>query len=203
MNTVFTIGYTAFDIEKFVAVLKKYKVSCLIDVRSTPKSSYYKDFDDVNLAPTLKRHNILYRNYKDEFGARQDNKDFYNVKGYLDFEIFAKSQQFIDGMEKIKKAQEMGYTVCLMCAEKDPINCHRAIMVARNLAKNGFEVEHILATESTCTQNDIDSRLLERYFPNRSQLSLFADENMTDEEAIEKAYRLRNEEIGFKLEDEE
>ena len=203
MNTVFTIGYTAFDIEKFVAVLKKYKVSCLIDVRSTPKSSYYKDFDDVNLAPTLKRHNILYRNYKDEFGARQDNKDFYNAKGYLDFEVFAKSQQFIGGMEKIKKAQEMGYTVCLMCAEKDPINCHRAIMVARNLAKNGFEVEHILATESTCTQNDIDSRLLERYFPNRSQLSLFADENMTDEEAIEKAYRLRNEEIGFKLEDEE
>ena len=79
MKIVYTIGYTSFDIQKFVEVLKKYKITCLIDVRSTPKSSYYKDFDDSNLLPLLKNNGILYRNYKEEFGARQDNKDFYSL----------------------------------------------------------------------------------------------------------------------------
>ena len=203
MKIVYTIGYTSFDIQKFVEVLRKYKITCLIDVRSTPKSSYYKDFDDSNLLPLLKNNGILYRNYKEEFGARQDNKDFYNSKGFLDFEVFAKSQQFNDGIDKIKKAQDMGYVVCLMCAEKDPINCHRTILIARNLDKKGFEVKHILATEETCEQKEIDSRLLEKYCPHRSQISLFNENNLSDEESLEKAYRLKNEEIGFRMEEEE
>ncbi len=170
-------------------------------MRSTPKSSYYKDFDDVALAPVLKKQNILYRNYKNEFGARQENKAFYNARGYLDFEVFSKSQQFLEGIKKIKKAQEMGHVVCLMCAEKDPINCHRTIMIAHNLDKAGFHVSHILANEQLCEQNEIDKRLLDKFFPNRRQISLL--EESTDEEKLEKAYQLKNEEIGFRLEDEE
>ena len=108
MDTVYTIGYTSFELEKFIVVLKKYKITCLIDVRSTPKSSYYKDFDGQNLAIVLKKNGILYRNYKHEFGARQENKSFYSIKGFLDFSIFSKSQQFTDGVIKIQRAQEMG-----------------------------------------------------------------------------------------------
>lgn len=203
MNIIYTIGYTSFNIEKIVEVLKKYKITYLIDVRSVPKSSYYKDFDDSNLMPLLKANGILYRNYKKEFGARQENKDFYNSKGFLDFNIFSQSKQFNDGIEKMKKAQNMGYVICLMCAEKDPINCHRTILIARNLDKKGFVIKHILATEELCEQKDIDKRLLEKYYPNRFQLSLFSENNLTDEEAIEKAYKLKNEEIGFKMEEEE
>lgn len=203
METVYTIGYTSFEIQKFVEVLKKYKITCLIDVRSTPKSSYYKDFDDFNLLPLLKNNGILYRNYKEEFGARQENKDFYNVKGFLDFEVFSQSKQFNDGIDKIKKAQDMGYVVCLMCAEKDPINCHRTILITRNLDKKGFDVKHILATEGLCEQPEIDERLLEKFFPNRSQISLFNENNLTKEELVTKAYQLQNEVIGFRMGDEE
>ena len=203
MNTVYTIGYTSFDVEKFVEVLRKFKITCLIDVRSTPKSSYYKDYDDSNLIPLLKSKVIVYRNYKDEFGARQENKEFYNDKGFLDFNLFSKSQQFNNGIDKIKKAQDMKYVVCLMCAEKDPINCHRTILIARNLDKQRFNVKHILATEELCEQCEIDKRLLEKYYPNRSQISLFNENNLTDSEAIENAYQLKNEEIGFRMEDEE
>lgn len=203
MNKVFTIGYTSFEIDKFIQILKKFNITCLIDVRSFPKSSYYKYFDDNNLSRLLKENNILYRNYKEEFGARQENKDFYNKDGYLDFNVFANSEQFNQGIDKIKKAQAMGYVVCLMCAEKDPINCHRTILIARNLDKKGFEVEHILATQETCSQKDIDKRLLDDFFPNRQQISLFADNNLSEEEQIEKSYQLKNQEIGFKLEGEE
>ena len=172
-------------------------------MRSTPKSSYYKDFDDSNLLPLLKNKGIVYRNYKEEFGARQDNKNFYHSKGFLDFEVFARSKQFNDGIDKIKKAQEMGYIVCLMCAEKDPINCHRTILISRNLDKKGFDVQHILATEEICSQKEIDERMLEKYCPQRSQISLFNENNLSEEESLEMAYRLKNEEIGFRMEEEE
>ena len=203
MEIVYTIGYTSFDINKFIEILKKYHINCLIDVRSNPKSSYYKEYDDINLSYSLKKNNILYRNYNVEFGARQNNKKYYNPKGFLDFKVFSKSEQFKEGIFKIRKAQELGYTVCLMCAEKDPINCHRTILIARNLDINGFNVRHILYTEDTCTQSNIDERLLDKYFPNRNQISIFAENNLSKEEMIEKSYELKNEEIGFKLEDEE
>lgn len=203
MSIVYTIGYTSFNINKFVDVLKKYHINCLIDVRSTPKSSYFKDYNDTALMPLLNKNGIIYRNYKKEFGARQENKSFYNTNGYLDFNIFAQSSQFKDGINKIKTAQNMGYVVCLMCAEKDPINCHRAILIARNLNLNGFEVEHILASEDLCNQKEIDNILIEKYFPNRNQISLFNENNLTQKEMLAKAYVLKNEEIGFKMEDEE
>ncbi len=201
-NIVYTIGYTSFDINKFIEVLKSYNVKCLIDVRSLPKSGYYKDFDDTNLSKLLQKNDIIYRNYQKEFGARQENKEFYNKDGYLDFELFSQSKQFQEGIEKVKNAENSGYTVCLMCAEKDPINCHRTILITHNLYKNNFNIKHILADESTCSQKDIDNRLLEIYFPNRSQISLFETDNLSEEENIEQAYRLKNKEIGFKLEEE-
>lgn len=203
METVYTIGYTSYKKNDFVNVLKKFGITCLIDVRSIPKSSYYKDFDDTTLAPVLKSNGILYRNYKTEFGARQENKSFYNEDGILDFDIFSKSQQFLEGVEKIMQAQKLGYTVCLMCAEKDPINCHRAILITHNLSKKGFPIKHILVNEQLCEQSEIDMRLLDKFFPNRQQISLFGEDNLTNDEKLDKAYRLQNQEIGFKLEDEE
>ncbi|MDD6941417.1 MAG: DUF488 domain-containing protein [Bacilli bacterium] len=203
MNTVFTIGYTSYKIERFIEILKKNNISCLIDVRSIPRSSRYKDFDDNNLTSLLKNYGIIYRNYKKEFGARQVNLEFYNKKGFLDFNVFSKSKQFNAGIDKIKKAQEMGHVVCLMCAEKDPINCHRAILITRYLDKEGFNIKHILANDEICDQKDIDRRLLDKYYPNRNQLSLFSENNLTDEESLDNAYKLRNEEIGFKIEGEE
>lgn len=198
---IYTIGYTAYPIRDFLSVLKNNRINCLIDVRSVPKSSYYVDYDSDNLKRVLKGANILYRNYKDEFGARQEDKSYY-PNGYLDFGIFTNSQKFLSGVDKIDKAISMGYTVCLMCAEKDPINCHRAIMISRKLDELGFEVTHLLALEEKCSQKDIDNRLLDKYYPNRGQLSIFQEDNLSDEEAVRRCYIKQNKEIGFKLEDE-
>ena len=89
-----------------------------------------------------------------------------------------------------------------MCAEKDPINCHRAIMVGKGLADRGFEVLHIMADGLTTSQEELTLRLLDMYFPRRNQLSFFSEDNKSKEEFIEEVYRLRNKDIGFTLEDE-
>lgn len=62
-----------------------------------------------------------------------------------------------------------------MCTEKDPIDCHRAIMVARAFDVRGIKVSHILPNGSILTQRGLDDRLLEMFFPDRGQISFFDD----------------------------
>ena len=197
-NTIYTIGYASFDIDKFTDILNQYKISCLVDVRSKPVASeYHRAYSKSYLEPLLKNNSICYRNYAKEFGARQTDSCFYNEKNYVDFAKFTKSDIFNEGVQKLIKILSLGRNIVLMCAEKDPISCHRSIMVTKALRDKGFNIVHIMPDETTQTQSDIDLRLLEIYFKNREQLSLFNNNN--DSDLIEKAYAMKNAEIGYSL----
>lgn len=198
---IYTIGYTTFDIENFIKELKGHKITCLVDVRSSPRSSYYKDFDSDVLESRLKNEGILYRNYAFEFGARQEDKSLY-PNGYLDFEMFSKTDNFKQGVKKLENGIKLNQTFALMCAEKDPYNCHRCIMVSRFLQDYEFEIVHIVGHNQFVTQKEIEARLMNEYYPNRNQLSLFSEENLSNEECLLCAYRKRNKDIGFKIEEE-
>ena len=198
---IYTIGYTTFDIDNFIKELKEHKITCLVDVRSSPRSSYYKDFDSDVLEIRLKNEGILYRNYAFEFGARQEDKSLY-PNGYLDFEIFSKTDNFKQGVKKLENGIKLNQTFALMCAEKDPYNCHRCIMVSRFLQDYEFEIVHIVGHNRFVTQKEIEVRLMNEYYPNRNQLSLFSEDNLSNEECLLCAYRKRNKDIGFKIEEE-
>ena len=190
--TIYTIGYTAFSEDKFIDTLKKFGISCLIDVRSYPVASeFYQIYSKSSLEPLLQYNKILYRNYAKEFGARQENRKYYMSEGCVDFSKFANSPEFQSGVDKIKKGCDLNYNFVLMCAEKDPINCHRAIMVARNMALQGFEIKHILADGRIETQDELNQRLLDLYHYQPSFLQ-------TRDEQIAEAYKRKNIEIGFK-----
>lgn len=202
---IYTIGYTAVEIDRFISILKKYNISCLIDVRSIPLSKFYVNYNKENLARVLKENEIIYRNYDKEFGARQTNKAFYVKEGYLDFEKFAHSDIFLEGIKKINKGLELNQSFVLMCAEKDPINCHRAILIGRQLFLKEFDVEHIVFDNGevkTIDQGYIDKELVNEYFPNREQLSIFENENLSYDDYVRAAYKLKNKEIGFKIKEE-
>lgn len=198
-RTVYTIGYTSFSIDEFINQIQKYNIRCVIDVRSYPVASeFYHVYSRFSLEPILNKNKIIYRNYATEFGARQTDLSFYS-NNQLDFQKFIKSKNFIAGIEKIKKGIELGYTFALMCAEKNPINCHRAIMVGKGLRDSGIPVKHILPDKTLLSQQEIDDELLDIYFPNRKQLSLF--ENIDFDTMIEKAYCFQNKKIGYKIEE--
>lgn len=201
MNEIYTIGYSGFKLEDFVRVLDHYNINGLIDVRSMPMSQHYTDYNKQELSVFLKKNGIAYRNYKDEFGARQAERRFY-PNGYLDFLLFAKSERFREGMNRLIAAMPLGYKFVLMCSEKDPICCHRAIMVAREFNDNDVSAKHILADGSICTQEDIENRLVDMYFPDRDQLSLFGSP-LTWKEMVNESYIQQNKKIGYKLEQDE
>ncbi len=184
----------------FLDALKEHGVTALVDVRSVPRSGYFTNYNKENLSDTLKHSHIIYRSYAREFGARQEDTRFY-TNGHLDFGKFAVSPQFKEGMEKIFAGMDMGYVFAFMCAEKDPMTCHRAILVTHEFAKQGVRVIHILPNGKTETQEELDERLLDKYFPDRGQNSIFEEEN--DESALlAEAYRQQNAVIGYRIGEE-
>lgn len=201
-NTIYTIGYSGFRIEEFINVLQKMSINIVIDVRSTPVSKYYADYNRDNLNKLLSNSNIVYRNYAEEFGARQEESFFYSKEGYLDFTKFTNSNQFREGFEKIKKAIEANYKIILLCAEKKPNSCHRAIMISREFSKENFNVVHIMPNGILISQNDIEEEMLNTYYPNRNQIS-FLENTLTIEDMINESYRKRNAEIGYRCGEEE
>ena len=174
MNKIFTIGYAGIKLTTFIEVLKENKISFLIDVRSVPRSQYFPAFNDKNIQGELLKNGIEYSNFKNEFGARQYDKDFY-TNGVLNFEKFSKSKQFQNGIKLIKDLTKKN-NICLMCAEIDPLNCHRAILIAKEVNYSGFEVVHIIAKrngEITYENHtDLEKRLLETYKKQTDNLQI-------------------------------
>lgn len=197
---VYTIGYTAFDQEQMIKTLKKYNIHCLIDVRTVPASARLPQYSRPVLEAVLKKAGIRYRHYP-EFGARQEDSKWYNAEGYLDFERYMESEAFQSGIHKVQEGMRLGYRFTLMCAEKDPINCHRAIMVARGFSKAGNDVAHIcvdsMGKDYLESQQELERRLMLKHGDNPDQMSLLE----TMDERIERAYRKQNEAIGYRMED--
>lgn len=183
---IYTIGYAGATIDRFVQILKDKRISLLIDVRSVPKSQYFYQFNNNLLSRILANVDIKYENWKDEFGARQDNLSFY-TENILDYDKFAKSQQFQAGISKIKELESKDENICLMCAEIDPINCHRAILCGKEIFANGMNITHIIAKRNGEAyfedQKDFEKRLLE----------------ITKVNNISEAYQKQNKKIGYKL----
>ena len=193
-KTVYSIGYAGFgnDSASFIDTLKHFGINVLVDVRSSPFSAYYTAYNREPLEKALLVERIYYRNYANEFGARQDDRSFY-PNGYLDFDLFSESEAFQSGVDKILKAMDAGYTVAFMCAEKEPVTCHRAILVTRAFSKKGIPVLHILPNLQTKTQADIEEELLILH-----PRSLFDPPEVDD---LTLAYRKQNAAIGYKLGD--
>jgi uncharacterized protein (DUF488 family) len=194
---LYTIGYSGYSLNEFLKELKSHHVNCVVDVRSNPHSQRFPDFNKENLEQYLNKSHILYRHYDKEFGARQEDKRFY-TNGILDFSKFVKSESFKSGVQKILKGMQLNFVFALMCAEKDPMSCHRGIMIAREFRKLGIHVIH-LSTGTEETQQDMEIRLLEKYFPERDQITFFGSPFKTDAELLDEAYALKNRELGIQI----
>ena len=164
-HKLYTIGYATKEIETFVSLLKQNNITCLIDVRSSPFSKTFSDYDKPKLKEKLKSEGILYAHFGEEFGARRIENDAYsisyNLKGekkeQVDFSKVYSLPAFQKGVKRVFKALEQGYRICFMCSEKYPVDCHRFWMVAYYFATLSmqFEIINIISEEETQSFNDV------------------------------------------------
>lgn len=155
---LFTIGYSSYRLEDFITALAANKVSALADVRSSPYSAAYPEYNRENIQKKLKANEIAYVYLGDLLGARANDPCVY-VNNIANFDLIAKSSTFKSGIARLKEGTQRGYLIALMCAEKDPLTCHRTILICKNVRKD-FDIKHILPKFRIESQDNLEKRLL-------------------------------------------
>ena len=199
---IYTLGHSNYPVEKLIDMLKYYNINTVVDIRGTPYSKYNVQYNKETIEQTLKSEGFFYIYMAKELAAKRINKISYNKEGYSDFEKVINEEDFIRGIHRLEKGCKMGYKIALLGAMQDPIRCHRSILVGRALRDSNFNVSHILDDYSTCTQEEIENRLLDKYFPDRAQITIdsLIGLGMSEQEMIDEGYRKANKEIGYRIE---
>lgn len=199
---IYTIGHSNYPVEKLIDMLRHYNIDCVIDTRGIPYSKYNIQFDKETIRYTLTKEGFIYLFMATEFADKRDTKVSYIEEGYADFEKVIEEEDFKRGVERLKDGCNKGYRIALLGAMQDPIRCHRSILLGKNLREEGFNVMHIMDDYSIKDQDYIEERILDKYFPERNQITIDAllGNEKTREDLIKEAYKLANREIGIRVE---
>ena len=186
---LFTIGHSNHPIEAFIALLQRYGVTAVGDVRSHPYSRYAPQYSRDPLKAALAQMDIAYVFLGKELGARSKDPGCYK-QGKVQFDCLARQPQFADGITRVTEGMKQ-HCIALMCAEKDPLDCHRTLLVARKLHEAGVEMSHIHADGSLENHRTLESRLLE--VCKLPEADMFKQRN----EFISEAYAIQGERVAY------
>ncbi len=201
---LFTIGHSNLNIDEFIRLLQLHQITAVADVRSSPYSQYLPHFNQSPLKEKLLSSGIRYVFLGEELGARPKDLSCY-VNGKAIYERIAATELFQRGIERILKGIQT-YKVALMCAEKDPITCHRTILVCEKLKKYNLDISHILSDGTLESHERLENRLLilhkfkAKEDNNIVQLDLFSNPQPQDEsKLLEIAYQRQGDKIAYQV----
>ncbi len=167
MTTIKTIGHSNHPIERFVELLKAGGVETVVDVRSMPYSRRFPQFGREQLAKSLAAAGILYRHEGAALGGKPGEATGYDA--------LAERPAFKEALGRLI-AGAADTTLCLMCAEKEPLHCHRTVLVSRRLAERGVTIEHLLADGRQESHSVVEDRLLAASGESEPDLFTTADD---------------------------
>jgi len=147
-------------------------------------------FNHATLQTELNKNGIAYIFLGKELGARTEDSACY-INGKVQYERLAKTQLFKQGIERVQEEMK-SYRIALMCAEKDPLLCHRTLLIARHLQNREIEIKHILEDGNLENQRSAEQRLLRLL---KIQVS---DLFKTQQEIIAEAYNIQSQKIAYK-----
>ena len=140
-GTVLTIGHSTHALEAFVALLQRHQVTAVADVRSAPYSRFNPQFNRDSFADALDAQGIRYVYLGDSLGGRSGDPACYE-DGRIRYDRVATTESFKRGLARVVHGAAK-HRIALMCAEKEPLDCHRTLLVARALDERGVDVAHI------------------------------------------------------------
>ena len=191
--TVFTIGHSNHPLEAFVALLRRHRVSAVADVRSAPYSRFNPHFSRGALAAALKERGIEYVYLGRELGGRPDDTACYE-KGRVRYDRVARTGRFREGVGRVVQGAGR-HRIALMCAEREPLDCHRTLLVARALDERGVQVVHIHGDGTLEGHGAAVDRLLAKLDPQPDG-DLFRRQQ-TRAALIDEAVALQTQRVGF------
>ncbi|OGI41631.1 MAG: hypothetical protein A2150_02010 [Candidatus Muproteobacteria bacterium RBG_16_64_11] len=147
---IYTIGHGNRPIDAFLALLAASGVKALIDVRAQPDSQRFPQFGSDALRHAVNASGMEYHWAGRQFGGRrQPRPDSPHVAladdGRRGFAVFMQTDLFRKGIDQLLHLAR-GAPCALLCAERRPADCHRAL-IADYLTAGGARVLHLVEPE--------------------------------------------------------
>jgi len=181
-HLIFTIGHSNHDIDAFISLLLANKVELLIDVRSAPYSKIYPHFNMIPLEVTLKNNFIKYIFFGKSLGGRSNNISDYS-EGRVVYDRLAQKAEYISSINELISISAK-YKTVLMCSEKEPLECHRALLISKSIEMHNVKIFHIHRDGHIESHTDAVRRLLKIW--NLDTPDLFGEDFQRIDEALAK-----------------
>ncbi len=187
---LYTIGHSNHPIERFLGLLQPHGITAVADVRSTPYSRFNPQYRREKLQAALAGVGVQYVFLGQELGARSQDPACYDAEGRVSYAKLARTELFRNGLQRLITGMA-DHRISLMCAEREPLECHRTILVARELVREGVPVTHILADGTLESHEHALQRLA-------ASLKLTAGDLFSDStQRMEEAYDLQAARIAY------
>lgn len=194
-HTIFTIGHSNLELEEFLSTLAGHGVQIVCDVRSRPASFRFPQFNQDCLEVSLRDAGCKYEFLGSALGGRPSDPRVYQADGLVDYFLRRKARDFVAGIDRVA---ELGRTqsIALMCAEEDPLQCHRFLMICPTLLERDITPVHIRRGGVLESQREAEDRLLAL-----NELTAFTSDSLFVTErsaALEDALRRQAQEYAFR-----
>lgn len=151
-HTLYTIGHSTRELDKFLELLHSYGITNLADIRTIPKSRRVPWFNQNALKEALKKEKINYIHLAKLGGLRHAKKESHNLgwhnASFRGFADYMETNEFQEGLTQLNELIQENRKVVIMCAEGVPWRCHRSLIGDAELAQ-GIEVKHIMDLQHT------------------------------------------------------
>jgi uncharacterized protein (DUF488 family) len=164
-----------------------------VDVRSSPYSKRAPHFNRMATTELLSGLRIRYFFGGKSLGGRPADRALYDETNRASYVKMARTDQFRSAIEQLRSWSASAKCV-LMCAEAEPLECHRFLLIGRALSNLGVEVQHILPNGRLESHADGELRLVARLGLTQSELF----ERRTD--TIDLAYKLQESRVAYRAE---
>lgn len=188
IKEIYTIGHSNHNFDDFIAIVHQHGIDTICDVRSQPYSKFNPQFSYENLSKSIPSNHIEYVFMGNELGARAREDHIYK-NGKVQYELLARTDEFQRGIRLVLNMSDQKI-ITLMCSEKDPISCHRSILVCRELKTFDLHIQHLLFDGSLEGHDALERRLMK-------QFDLEPNLILTEEDCLKEAYRMQGERIAF------
>jgi len=193
--SLFTIGHSSLELDAFLKTLVSHDVKIVCDVRSRPGSFRFPQFNREPLEACLTSAGIKYEFLGDTLGGRPSDPRSYHADGIVNYEARRKATDFLAAIDRVLRLSQSSNTV-VMCAEEDPLQCHRFLMICPALLDRGATPSHIRRGGDVESQHAAEDRLLKLHdLAAFDSGSLFISER---DVALQDALRLQAQEFAFR-----
>jgi uncharacterized protein (DUF488 family) len=194
-SSLLTVGHSSLELDGFLRLLLTYDVKIVGDVRSRPGSFRFPQFNRESLQASLAPAEIKYEFLGETLGGRPSDARAYRADGIVNYEERQKAADFRASIDRVLEWSRSS-NIVLMCAEEDPLQCHRFLMICPALLDRGVTPAHIRRGGELESQREAEDRLLKLHdLAAFDSGSLFISER---DVAIQDALRLQAQEFAFR-----